>query len=61
MLSSSENTFPSRVANSCIDYIFHYKNSAPVKLVGAHTMTRFYKGDVTMASDHLPIYVDVQF
>lgn len=61
MLSSTENTFPSRVASSCIDYIFHYKNSAPVKLVGAHTMTRFYKGDVTMASDHLPIYVDVQF
>lgn len=61
MLSSTENSFPSRGANSCIDYIFHYKNSAPVKLVGAHTMTKFYKGDVTMASDHLPIYADVQF
>lgn len=61
MLSSTENTFPSRVSTSCIDYIFHYKNSASVKLVGAHTMTRFHKGDVTMASDHLPIYVDVQF
>lgn len=61
MLSSTENSFPSRAANSCIDYIFHYKNSASVKLVEAHTMTKFYKGDVTMASDHLPVYADVQF
>lgn len=61
MLSSTENTFSSRAASSCIDYIFHYKSSAPVKLVEAHSLTKFHKGDVTMASDHLPIYVDVQF
>ncbi len=61
MLSSTENSFPSNVGKSCIDYIFHYKDSAPVKLVGAHTMTRFYNGDVTRASDHLPVYADVQF
>ncbi len=61
MLSSTENSFSSRVPGSCIDYIFHYKSSASVKLVGAHSLTRFHKGDVTMASDHLPIYVDVQF
>lgn len=34
---------------------------AVVSFALVSTMTRFYKGDVTMASDHLPIYVDVQF
>ena len=58
---TNENSFPSRDAKNCIDYIFHYKKSAPVKVVGSHVMTQFYNGDVTMASDHLPIYVDVQF
>ena len=58
---TSENSFPSRGAKNCIDFIFHYKNSAPVKVVGSHVMTEFYNGDVTMASDHLPIYVDLQF
>lgn len=39
---------------------FHYKMSAPVKKVSAHTMTEFHKGDVTQASDHLPVFVDVR-
>lgn len=59
MLSSTENTIPSNAATSCIDFVFHYKKSAGVTVKGAHTMTRFHKGDVTKASDHLPIYVDV--
>ncbi|MBR1926208.1 MAG: endonuclease/exonuclease/phosphatase family protein [Bacteroidales bacterium] len=58
---TTENSYPSRGAKNCIDYIFHYKKSASVKVVGTHVMTRFHNGDVTMASDHLPIYVDVQF
>ena len=61
LLSTIENTFSSRKPRNCIDYIFHYKRSLPVKKVEAHTMTKFYDGDVTMASDHLPIYVDVEF
>lgn len=58
---TTENTFPSRDPANCIDYIFHYKGSAAVKAVGSHVMTKFKDGDVTMASDHLPIYADVQF
>ena len=58
---TNENSFPSRGAKNCIDYIFHYKKSASVKVVGSHVMSQFYNGDVTMASDHLPIYVDLQF
>ena len=60
-LSSLENTISSSAPTSCIDFVFHYKTSAPVKVLGAHTMTKFRKGDVTRASDHLPVYVDVQF
>lgn len=45
----------------CIDYIFHYRFSSPVKVVGAHTTTNFYAGDVSLASDHRPIYADIEF
>lgn len=61
LLSVTENTFSSRNPRTCIDYIFHYKRSAPVKKIAAGTMWKFHNGDVTKASDHLPIYVDVEF
>lgn len=61
MLSSTENTIPSEAPTSCIDFVFHYKDSAPVTLKGTHTMSRFHKGDAAKASDHLPVYVDVVF
>lgn len=59
MLSSTENTIPSGSPTSCIDFVFRYKDSAPVTVKGTHTMTKFHKGDASKASDHLPIYVDV--
>lgn len=55
------NTEELTTARSTIDYIFHLKRSAPVEVLGAGTMTRFYHGDATIASDHLPIYADVSF
>ena len=61
MLSSGELSFSSAEPSECIDYIFHYKRSAHVRKVSAHTLATFRKGDVTKASDHLPIYVDVMF
>ena len=61
MLSSGELSFSSTEPSECIDYIFHYKRSAHVRKVSAHTLATFRKGDVTKASDHLPIYVDVMF
>jgi endonuclease/exonuclease/phosphatase family metal-dependent hydrolase len=56
---TDQGTYPSREPKKCIDYIFHFKRSAEVRLIGAGVMTEFKTGDVTMASDHLPIYVDV--
>lgn len=61
LLSATDQpTYSSTNPRSCIDYIFHYKDSAPVKLCGSGVMTEFRDGDVTKASDHLPIYVDVE-
>lgn len=59
ILSSTEPSFPNVDPVNCIDYVFHYKHSALVRVVNAHTMTEFHDGDVAKASDHLPIYVDV--
>jgi len=61
VISVTDNTFGSQDPKNCIDYIFHYKKSAPVKVLGSSVMTRFHKGEVTEASDHLPVYVDVEF
>lgn len=60
-LSSTESTVLPLDTKKCIDYIFHYRSSAAVTVVGTHSMTRFSSGDVTKASDHLPVYVDVKF
>ena len=62
VISSKENTaFGTAPATRCIDYIFHYKKSAPVQVIGSHTISKTYCGDVSKASDHLPVYVDVKF
>lgn len=61
ILSETGLTYPSTNPTKCIDYIFHYKNSKEVKLLGSHVATKFHNGDVTKASDHNPVYVDVQF
>lgn len=62
VISSKENTAGGTApATKCIDYIFHYKKSAPVKVIGSHTISKTYCGNVAKASDHLPVYVDVTF
>ena len=44
-----------------IDFIFHYKRSTPVQVLGATTLVLFHNGDANKASDHYPIYVDVKW
>ena len=61
LMSDTSLTYPSTGPTKCIDYIFHYKKSAPVKVVGSKVMTQFYNGNPSQTSDHLPVYVDVQF
>ena len=58
-LSTVGNSFPSSVPDRCIDYIFRYKSSAPVEVVSSGVMAEFENGDVTLASDHLPVFADI--
>lgn len=60
-LSSTEPSIPVVAPTKCIDFVFHYKKSAPVTVTGTHTMTKFRSADVTKTSDHLPVYADVKF
>lgn len=59
LISVLENTYPSDGARACIDYILLLKNKAQVEVVGSAVPVEFKNGDVAIASDHLPIYVDV--
>lgn len=60
LISVTDNTYPSRGATKCIDFIFVLKNKAQVEAVGSAVPLEFEHGRVTDASDHLPVYADVK-
>ena len=61
ILSPLEPTYNAINPSKCIDYILVYKNAAAkVEKLEAKVMRTFSSGDVTVASDHLPVYVDVR-
>ncbi len=61
ILSSASSTILPLTEKKCIDYVFRYKGAAAVTVTSTNAMTRFLCGDVTTASDHLPVYADVKF
>ena len=60
ILSVEKDTHSAKNPHGCIDYILALRNKAKYKVVGSDVPTVFKNGDVTVASDHLPIYVDVK-
>ena len=60
VLSVERDTHSAKNPHGCIDYILALRNKAKYKVVGSDVPTVFKNGDVTVASDHLPIYVDVK-
>lgn len=60
ILSKLEPTFPSDKPTGCIDYIMILNNGAKVKVLKSEVCTEFKNGDVTHASDHLPLFVEVR-
>jgi len=60
IISSTGNTFTAKNPSKCIDYIFIKKHGKSVQALQSMIPTRFEKGDVTVASDHLPVFVDVK-
>ena len=60
ILSPLDFTYPASAPTKCIDYIMVYRNaSSRVELQSAEVPTAFKSGDVKIASDHLPVYVEV--
>lgn len=60
ILSGLEPSFPSDKPSVCIDYIMLLDNGAKVKVLKSEVCVDFKSGDVTHASDHLPVFVEVR-
>ncbi|MBR6933245.1 MAG: endonuclease/exonuclease/phosphatase family protein [Bacteroidales bacterium] len=58
---SNQEDYTTVNSHRTIDFIFHYKDSAPVEVVGGNTLLKLYNADSEKASDHFPIFADVKF
>lgn len=64
LVSSTELTFPCKPNQSptkCIDFIFVYNNGVKYEVGESHAVTPARHSNVTLASDHLPMYADITF
>lgn len=61
LLSPLADSYSAKDPHVCIDYIFALHNGVRVAVRGGSVARDFHSGDVTIASDHLPVYVDVTF
>lgn len=59
-LSSPQYTFPSHKPDRTLDYILQYNNGVKVELLHSEVVKFFKSGDPKVASDHLPVIVDVR-
>ena len=60
IVSAQNNTYDSSRPKQCIDYIMILENASSYVLRHTAVPTRFDDGDVTQASDHLPVYIDIK-
>ena len=60
VLSCIKNTYSAANPHECIDFILALRNGAKYKVVGSDVPVYFNGGDVGVASDHLPVFVDVK-
>ena len=61
ILSAQDYTIPAVNPRLCIDYIMLLNGTAECKVLETAVLTEFKKGDVKIASDHLPVMAVVQF
>lgn len=54
-------TFSTTSPKSCIDYIMLLNNGAKVEVVHRQVITALKAGDVTQASDHFPVLLEVRW
>lgn len=60
MISKEINSFPSTDADRCIDYIMILNNGAEYEVNDTYVPTEFESGDVKLASDHLPVFAEIE-
>ncbi|MBP5567568.1 MAG: endonuclease/exonuclease/phosphatase family protein [Bacteroidales bacterium] len=61
IISPDEFTFSAKNPSKCIDYIMVYKNAAKrVEVLEAKVCKEFETGSVSVASDHLPVYLKIR-
>ena len=60
IVSAQNNTYDSSRPRQCIDYIMVLDNNSSYVLRHTAVASRFDDGDVTQASDHLPVYIDIK-
>ena len=61
VISVNAPTFSAKEPKNCIDFVLILNNFANYTVVKSSVCTGFRSGDVKMASDHLPVFVDVAF
>ncbi|MCQ2139686.1 MAG: endonuclease/exonuclease/phosphatase family protein [Bacteroidales bacterium] len=59
LVSCTDLTYPADAPRKCIDYVFVLKNKAKYELSKTFVPMSFEKGDVAVASDHCPIFVEL--
>ena len=60
VVSVKKNTFSSDNPSICIDFILLLKSAGQPEVILSEVPVEFRNGDVAIASDHLPIFVDVK-
>ena len=60
IVSAQNNTYDSSRPKQCIDYIMVLDNNSSYVLRHTAVASKFDDGDVTQASDHLPVYIDIK-
>lgn len=60
VLTCTKDTYSSTDPHACIDYILALRNGAKYRVMGTDVPLDFKEGDVKLASDHLPVFVDVR-
>ncbi|MBR4756875.1 MAG: endonuclease/exonuclease/phosphatase family protein [Bacteroidales bacterium] len=60
VLSCRKDTYSAIDPHTCIDFILALRNGAKYKVKGSDVPMEFREGDVKVASDHLPVFVDVR-
>lgn len=59
-ISKELNSFPSTGPAKCIDYIMIMDNGAKYRVNDTYIPTEFKSGDVKVASDHLPVFAEIE-